>query len=177
MTKILSILMMLCCVCLCVAYTPMQTSDAGKEFIKSYEKCVLERYWDNGAYSIGYGHRMTGNMKAYKKIDMQTANRLFDEDIALTEKYANTILKKIKWQPSQSFFDGLVSVIYNAGIGGVQKTEFYRRLLRCRVKDGKVNSNDLSFTVAAIKTARIPDSRYADGVKKRRHAEHLMMLK
>ena len=94
----------------------------------------------------------------------------------MAEKTANKILKELHWNASQSFYDGLVSVIYNCGQGGIYKTEFYKRLKACRSKNGKVNMNDLNFTVAAIKNARIPAGKYADGVKDRRWREHKMML-
>lgn len=169
------ILMMLCMMISVSASAQYHLSKEGRKFIQGVEKCSLERYWDNGAWSIGYGHRMTGKMKQYKKITKAQAVKLLNNDLKEAERIANCIIKKLKWNPSQSFFDGLVSVIYNCG-GGIYKTEFYKRLKNCRTLNGVVNKNDLSFTVSAIKNARIPSGIYAKGVKARRYLEHKLML-
>ena len=151
-------------------------SKSGREFIKNIEQCSLTRYWDNGAWSIGYGHRIPKGTKQYVSINRKQAERLLLQDLKMAEQTANKILKELHWNASQSFYDGLVSVIYNCGQGGIYKTEFYKRLKACRSKNGKVNTNDLNFTVAAIKNARIPAGKYADGVRDRRWREHKMML-
>lgn len=174
MTK--KIFMVLCMMVSVSTSAQCHLSKNGQKFIQDIEKCHLERYWDNGAWSIGYGHRMTGNVKQYKRIDKKTANKLLREDLKNAERIANNIFKELRWKPSQSFFDGLVSVIYNCGGGGIYKTDFYKRLKNCRTSNGQVNKNDLNFTVAAIKNARIPSGKYADGVRNRRYAEHKMML-
>ena len=170
------ILMMLCMMISVSASAQCHLSKEGRKFIQGVEKCSLERYWDNGAWSIGYGHRMTGKMKQYKKITKTQAVKFLNNDLKESERIANCIIKELKWNPSQSFFDGLVSVIYNCGGGRIYKTEFYKRLKNCRTLNGVVNKNDLNFTVAAIKNARIPDGIYADGVKARRYLEHKLML-
>lgn len=153
-----------------------RVSTSGRRFIQNVEQCSLERFWDNGAWSIGYGHRMVKGMKQYRKITKQIAVHLLNEDIKNSERIANKIFAELKWTPSQAFFDGLVSVIYNCGASGIYKTEFYKRLKACRSKNGKVNKGDFHYTVAAIKTARIPSGKYATGVKNRRQAEHRLML-
>ena len=73
---------------------------------------------------------------------------------------------------SQSFFDGLCSLIYNAGESGVKKSEFYKRLSRCRVRNGNMNKNDLLFAIAGVKTSRIS----CKGHISRRYDEHKLML-
>lgn len=151
-------------------------SRAGREFIKNVEQCSLRRHWDNGAWSIGYGHRMPKGTKQYTVINKKQAEALLIEDLRVIEKTANDILKELKWKPSQSFYDGLVSIIYNCGTSGIYKTDFYKRLKRCRNKNGKVNINDLKYTIAAVKTARIPSGKYADGVRTRRNKEYALML-
>ena len=155
----------------------MKLSNNGKEFIKRIEKCSLTRYWDNDAYSIGYGHHMPVGTKQYTRITRKQAEALLVQDLRSAEKSANKIIGSLKWKVSQQFFDGLVSVIYNCGEGGLLKTEFYSRLQRCRHKNGVVNNKDLVFTIAAIKTARIPKNKQlAEVVRSRRQEEHAMML-
>lgn len=170
------ITVLLCMMCT-IASAQHRLSNNGRKFIQNVEKCSLIRYRDNGAWAIGYGHRMTHGKKQYVKINKQTAVRLLNEDLRKAERIANHIIDNMHWTPSQSFFDGLVSIVYNCGCMGVYKSEFYRRLMQCRSVNGKVNKSDLTYTVAAVKTTRIPSGKYADGVKARRYAEHKMMLK
>ena len=101
------------------------------------------------------------------------------EDIKSVEASVNRLLKNVKFKPSQNFIDGLADLVYNCGETGVKKSEFYKRLLKCRVKDGKVNPNDLNFTVAAVKTMRLPAAHTGlqKGVAKRRYETHKLMLK
>lgn len=155
----------------------MKVSKAGMKFIQEVEQCSLERYWDNDAWSIGYGHHMPAGTRQYKKITKAKALQLLRQDIKTSEKAANKIIRSLKWTPSQEFFDGLVSIIYNCGEGGIKQSVFYKRLMSCRSDSGKVNKNDYNFTIAAVKNTRIPrDKRYASSVRERRYREHLMML-
>ena len=153
----------------------MKLSNNGLNHIKEIEKCSLTRYWDNGAYSIGYGHRMLSGTKQYKTISKAFAIKLLKEDLKDAESSANRIIKELKWKPSQEFFDGLVSLIYNCGEGGLKKSTFYKRLKACRVSLGKVNKSDFDFTLAAVKSTRIPVDPYAKGVKERRKIEYKLM--
>lgn len=145
--------------------------------IMSRESCSLTVYKDNKGYSIGYGHRLKKG-ENYKKISKAKAEQLFREDIKCVEVSINRILKNVKFKPTQNFIDGLADLIYNCGESGVKKSEFYKRLCRCRVKNGKVNQNDLNYTIAAVKTMRLPSSKTGlkDGVAKRRHEIHKQML-
>lgn len=157
------------------AYT---ISEFGKKQIMQRESCSLTVYKDNTGYSIGYGHRLK-NGENYKKISKAKAEQLFMEDIKSVEASVNRLLKNVKFKPSQNFIDGLADLVYNCGETGVKKSEFYKRLLKCRVKDGKVNPNDLNFTVAAVKTMRLPavHTGLQKGVAKRRYETHKLMLK
>ena len=156
------------------AYT---ISEHGKKQIMLRESCSLTVYKDNTGYSIGYGHRLKKG-ENYKKISKSKAEQLFREDIKSVEASVNRILKDIKFKPSQEFIDGLADLVYNCGETGVKKSEFYKRLCRCRIKNGKVHQNDLNYTIAAIKTMRLPSSNTGlkDGVAKRRYEIHKLML-
>jgi len=152
------------------AYT---ISTFGKQFIKDQETCVLTAYWDSNGYSIGWGHHgsdVTKNMR----ISKAQANKYFNEDIKVIEVAANRLINNLpyKYKFSQNFFDGLCSLVYNCGEGGVQKSEFYKRLQKCRVKNGVMNQNDLNYSVAGVKTSRIS----TPGHKSRRYDEHKLML-
>ena len=162
------------CVINVYSYT---VSDKGKKQIMLRESCKLTLYKDNTGYSIGYGHRIKRG-ENYKKISKAKAEQLFKEDIKGVEASINRILKNIKFKPTQNFIDGLADLVYNCGEGGVKKSEFYKRLSKCRVKNGKVNKNDLNYTVAAVKTMRLPSSKTGlkEGISKRRHETHKQML-
>ena len=152
-------------------------SNKCKKQIMLRESCSLTVYKDNTGFSIGYGHRLKKG-ENYKKISKAKAEQLFREDIKSVEASINRILKDIKFKPTQNFIDGLADLVYNCGEAGVKKSEFYKRLCRCRVKNGKVNQNDLNYTVAAVKTMRLPSSKTGlkDGVAKRRYEIHKQML-
>lgn len=175
MKKILTVfILFVTCVINVYSYT---VSDKGKKQIMLRESCKLTLYKDNTGYSIGYGHRIKKGEK-YKKISKAKAEQLFKEDIKNVEASINRILKNIKFKPTQNFIDGLADLVYNWGEGGVKKSEFYKRLSKCRVKNGKVNKNDLNYTVAAVKTMRLPSSKTGlkEGISKRRHETHKQML-
>lgn len=152
------------------AYT---ISNRGKQFIKNKETCVLTAYWDSNGYSIGWGHHGS-DVKKNMRISKSQANKYFNKDIKEIEAGANRLINKLpyKYKFSQGFFDGLCSLVYNAGVGGVQKSEFYQRLKRCRVKNGRINKGDLNYSIAGVKTSRIS----APGHKSRRYDEHKLML-
>lgn len=152
------------------AYT---ISTSGKQFIKDQETCVLTAYWDSNGYSIGWGHHGS-DVKKNMKISKTQANKYFNEDIKVIEAAANRLINSLpyKYKFSQGFFDGLCSLVYNAGEGGVQKSEFYKRLKLCRVKNGVMNKNDFNFSVAGVKTSRIS----CKGHISRRYDEHKLML-
>lgn len=153
------------------AYT---ISNSGKRFIKDQETCVLTAYWDSNGYSIGWGHHGS-DVKKNMRISKAQANKYFNKDIKKIENIANKLINNLpyKYKFSQGFFDGLCSLVYNAGEYGVQKSEFYRRLKRCRVKNGKINKNDLNYSIAGVKTSRIS----APGHKYRRYDEYKLMLR
>jgi len=148
-------------------------STSGKQFIKDQETCVLTAYWDSNGYSIGWGHHGS-DVKKNMKISKAQANKYFNKDIKEIEAAANRLINNLpyKYKFSQGFFDGLCSLVYNTGEGGVQKSEFYQRLKRCRVKNGKMNQNDLNYSIAGVKTSRIS----CKGHISRRYDEHKLML-
>lgn len=148
-------------------------SNNGKQFIKNQEKCVLTSYWDSNGYSIGWGHHGK-DVKKNMRISKAQANKYFNEDIKNIEAVANRIINSLpyKYKFNQNFFDGLCSLVYNTGEGGVMKSEFYKRLKSCRVKNRKINKNDLNFTIAGVKTSRIS----CKGHISRRYDEHKLML-
>lgn len=170
MRKIITFIMLML---VTTAMAQYKMSYAGKEFIKKQETLQLTAYWDSNGYSIGYGHH-TKDIKKGMKISRAQAERYFAQDIKQVEAAANRVIKSLPYKHtfSQGFFDGLCSLIYNCGETGVKKSDFYKRLTACRVRNGSMNKNDLNFTVAAVKYCRVS----CKGHVSRRYDEHVMML-
>lgn len=150
----------------------IRISEAGKEFIKDMEKCVLTAYWDSDGYSIGYGHHGS-DVKEGQKITKNIANKYFDDDIKAVENSVKRLINALpyKYKFSQGFIDGFISFVYNCGEGGAKASTFYKRLQKCRVKNGKMNESDLEYTLAGIKISRI----ICESHKIRRLKEYDMM--
>lgn len=149
-------------------------SAVGHNMIKKHEQCKLAKYKDSNGYSIGWGHKIKKG-ENYNKISQQQADKLFIKDIEWVNDAINRLLKPVgKAKFSQGFIDGLGDLIYNCGEAGVKKTQFYKRLLKCRIdkKTGKINNNDFNYTIAAVKTAHV----YQKGHKIRRYNCHKIML-
>ena len=150
-------------------------SEEGKQFIIRYEHCHLTSYRDlGGGYTIGYGHH-TKEVKKGMKISQKQADDFFNEDIKKTEEYARKLIKDLPYEYnfSQEFFDGLCDLIYNAGPGAVQRSEFYKRLKNCRVNNTEMNKEDYEFTISAVKFLNAPHK----GHKIRRQECHDSMVK
>lgn len=172
MKKIFSISVFLT-MCMFANAVTYSISNDGKEFIKSVEKCKLTAYPDAGGYSIGWGHHGS-DVTAGMTINQKRADKYFNEDIKAAEGMVNWLLKQLPYEYkfSQGFIDGMVSLVYNAGAGNVQKSAFYQRLKRCRVKGGKMNESDFVYTLAAVKTSCVT----CKGHKPRRVQEYNMMI-
>lgn len=152
-------------------------SNNGLNHIKQYEKFSNTPYKDNYGYSIGYGHLIKKNEKL-TYVSKKHAEKLFKEDIQWVNDAVNRIYKDVRFEPTQGMIDATASIIYNCGEEGMKQSEFYKRLLNCRVKNGKANINDLNFTAAAIKVCRIPSVKTGckEGVENRRYSEQLLFL-
>jgi GH24 family phage-related lysozyme (muramidase) len=156
---------------------PYSISDSGKQFIKDHEKLRLNAYDDPSPtkQSIGWGHQIKKG-ENYKEITEQKANEIFEDDIELVNASINRLLKKTNpdFKYTQNFIDGLGSLIFNCGEYGVSTTDFYKRLLKCRVDNSEdnINESDLHFTLAAVKTSKV----FCEGHKKRRMNEYNLMI-
>ena len=172
MKKIISFISILLC-CLSLSAQTYMISDKGIKMIKEFEKCVLIAYPDAGSWSIGYGHH-AADVYEGMKITQAQADKYFESDI---KKCSSSVRRLIEGLPyeyefSQGFIDGLFSLVYNCGEGGVKRSVFYQRLLKCRVVDGVMNENDFNFSVAGVKSTQAKTKHHIN----RRHKEHKMML-
>ena len=102
--------------------------------------------------------------------------KVSESDIKKIEASVNRLLSKTnpEFKYTQGFIDGLASLVYNCGEYGVSTTEFYKRLLKCRIdnSENNINENDLNFTLAAVKTSKV----FCKGHKIRRQKEYDLMI-
>lgn len=96
----------------------MKTGARGIALIKRYEDCRLDAYRDaKGVWTIGWGH--TAGVKAGDRIDQARADAALREDLAEAEGLVNS---HIHAPLTQSMFDALVSLAYNAGAAPLRKS-------------------------------------------------------
>ena len=133
-------------------------SDAGVDFIKSFEGFSAKPQWDYGQWSIGYGSclvRPPENPTAEQQkeidalVDYYTKNPIDEKEG--TERLAKELqshvghvrkfMKKYDLTVTQPQFDSLVSLTYNIGQAWTTKTKYYMprkertsRSIRCLSK-------------------------------------------
>lgn len=89
----------------------MELSSNGFNFLKSVEGKHNKPYWDNGMYSVGYGHRGkdVNPKKIYSDSEIEA---FFKQDKIRIEKEVNKIFKA---GMTQNMYDALFSFTYNVG--------------------------------------------------------------
>ncbi len=110
----------------------MKTSEAGKDFIKSFEKCRLAAYDDGvGVWTIGIGH--TKGVQRGDECTQAQADSWFEEDdLAPAEECVNTLVAA---PLTQAQYDAVVSLIFNIGCGNFS-TSTIRRMLNAKDYNG-----------------------------------------
>ena len=102
----------------------MMTSDRGREFTKSFEKCKLAAYDDGvGVWTIGWGH--TKGVQRGDECTQEQADAWFDEEIV---DYERGVTSAVKPTLSQNEFDACVSLAYNIGVGAFQRSTLVKLL-------------------------------------------------
>ncbi|AHG63199.1 lysozyme [Advenella mimigardefordensis] len=114
----------------------MKISQAGIDFIKSYEALRLQAYDDGvGVWTIGWGH--TKGVKKGDKITVAQAEQYLRDDLVRFEKAVN---EWVTVPLQQSQYDALVSFAFNVGTGNPDpkygKTGFYWSTLRRLLNEG-----------------------------------------
>lgn len=103
----------------------MSISLAGLAHIKKWEGYRARRYLDAaGKPTIGYGHLL----KVYETFDTVTeaqANKLLVQDVTEAE---NAVNRLVKVRISQTQFDGLVSFVFNVGVGNFSASSLRKYL-------------------------------------------------
>lgn len=165
-----------------IAYNDAQISDDGVKLIKNFESCRLAAYKLKGEskYTIGYGHVIYPGDDTPMKITKAQAEKILKNDLKKYNICLQDMLGELdhRFRYTQSFIDGLGSLVYNCGPDGVKKTIFWKRMKQCRFdkSTNNINTDDLKFAIAAVRTANI-SSRYRKGHTYRRKVETRVMIK
>lgn len=104
--------------------TKMLISEAGIDFIKSREGCVLVAYDDvGGVRTIGYGH--TGGVKYNEHITRAGADALLISDLGLFQKGLDRLVTVPLLQRE---YDALMSFEYNIGVEAFARSDVLKAL-------------------------------------------------
>lgn len=103
----------------------MKTSQAGVDFIKSFEGLRFTAYLDAvGIPTIGYGH--TGpDVVLGKRINQHQAENLLKQDL---DRFEKAVKELVKIPLNQAQFDALVSFAFNVGVNAFKESTLLRRL-------------------------------------------------
>jgi len=102
----------------------MKTSQNGIDLIKKVEGFSATKYKDAAGFSIGYGHFIKPG-ENLTRITEAKGEELLRQDIATAE---NAINRLVNAPISQNQFDACVSLTYNIGVGGFQKSSVLRNI-------------------------------------------------
>ena len=141
-------------------------SDAGLEFIKSYETLSLKAYKavkTESNLTIGYGH-YSSDIKAGDTITKAQALELLRQDVKTTEKGVNKATKPVRKLLEQHHFDALVSLAFNIGLGNFNKSTLLKKLLQ----------KDFDGASAEFLKWRKSGGQVLAGLEKRRLAEKMI---
>lgn len=157
-------------------------SKKGQKHIKEHESCVLTLYNiknNKGKYekysTIGYGHQLRPGDKYYnrKSISQSEAEKIFESDMRIINESINRLISELskQFEPSQDFIDGFGSLVFNCGESGVRNSELFKRLKRCRYKNGVINKQDYEYAISAVRNMNITHKGHIN----RRETECLLM--
>lgn len=165
-----------------ISYKYAHISDEGVNLIKNFESCRLTAYKLKGEsrYTIGYGHVIYPGDNIPMKISQKQAESILKKDLKKYDKCLQDMLGELdhRFRYTQSFIDGLGSLVYNCGPNGVKKTRFWKRMKECRFdkSTNNINIDDLKFAITAVRTANI-SNQYRKGHTYRRKIETKVMIK
>lgn len=108
-------------------------TEEGKQLIRQFEGCSLVAYkCPAGVWTVGFGqtHYADGTkVKEGDKIDMATANAMFDEVLKQYEQQVLLLIgETLKTTLPKISIDALVSFAYNCGTGAFAKSTLLKKI-------------------------------------------------
>lgn len=146
-------------------------TERGKDLIREFEGCKLVAYkCPAGVWTIGYGSTFYADgtpVKEGDKIDIYTANQLFDVVLAKFEKQVRLLLGDtlLVALPAEAV-DSLISISYNIGTTAFAKSTLLKRI--------KANKLDFDGIEAAFNMWVKAGGKVLKGLQRRRKAEFQM---
>lgn len=141
--------------------TAQTVSDAGKAFIKSFEKEILSVYDDGyGFPTCGVGHKVrpADKLKLGDKITKEQSAAFFAADLAA---HTAPIAKYVKVPLTQGQYDALASLIFNLGEPNFAKSSVLREL----------NAGNYAAASKAFALYNRSNGKISNGLIRRRAAE------
>jgi lysozyme len=144
----------------------MKTSKLGQDFIKSFEKCRLVAYPDEGGiWTLGWGH--TEGVKQGDHCTLEQADIWFASDLSVFER---AIERLVHVPISQQQHDALAPFTYNNGIGALSMSTLLRKLNEHNYMEA---ANNFELWNKVMVDGRLVPSA---GLTKRRRAERRIFL-
>jgi lysozyme len=141
------------------------TSEAGINFIKTFEGLRLRAYPDPGSgrapWTIGYG--TTRGIRPGMVITKAQAEEMLRRDLREIEQGVNDL---IKVEIIQTMFDALVSFAYNVGVGNLRRSTLLKNL----------NQGDIQGAAEQLLRWNRARGRVLPGLTRRRVAERDLFL-
>jgi lysozyme len=117
----------------------MKVNADGYALLKKFEGCVLKAYkCPAGVWTIGFGNTFYEDGTKVKEGDVITQQRADELAKFIVEQFANSIRPMIQKTLTENQFSACVSLAYNIGTGGFNKSSVLR----------KVNANPQDPTIA-----------------------------
>lgn len=99
-------------------------NELGLNLIKSFEKCKLDAYQDQGGlWTIGWGHLLDKGDKT-RKWTQKEADEMLQKDLEKFEK----ICDYVKVPVTDNQFSALVCIAFNIGMMGFKNSQLLRKL-------------------------------------------------
>lgn len=135
----------------------MRFSDAGIDFLKTWESCRLRAYQDQGGkWTIAWGHTL-GVMPG-EVIDQAQADRLLWGDLGPVH---TCLASAVKVALAQCEYDALTDLVYNIGLEGFERSSLLKTL----------NAGDYARVTSEFYAWRFVDKVENKGLARRRMAE------
>lgn len=135
----------------------------GLELLKHFEGLRAEPYFDQGGkLTIGYGHLIRENER-FVSLSEAEAEALLAQDVKLAEAI---IKRKVTVTLNENQFAALVSLIFNIGSGGFEKSTLLQVL----------NRGDLAGAADEFPRWNKIGRQASDGLSRRREAERALFL-